>query len=214
MKAMVYTRYGNADGMRMEEVEKPVPKNREVLIQVHAASVNSWDRDLLRGQPFLARLGGGGLRKPHYRILGCGVAGRVVAVGRKVKQFAPGDEVFGDISGCGWGAFAEYTAAHENMLIRKPPGMAFEEAAAIPQAAVLALQGLRKGRIRKGQKVLVNGAGGGAGTFAAQLAKRFGAEVTAVDGKPKRDMLKSIGADDVMDDGFHDQAQKYRPPDT
>ncbi|MBP1964356.1 NAD(P)-dependent alcohol dehydrogenase [Paenibacillus aceris] len=198
MKAIVYTKYGAADVLSLKEVEKPTPKYNEVLIHIHAASVNSWDWDLLRGTPFLVRIGG--FLKPKYKILGADVAGRVEAVGKDVKQFQPGDEVFGDISGCGWGGFAEYVCADENALSLKPAGMAFDEAAALPQAAVLALQGLRyKGRIQKGKKVLINGAGGGVGTFAVQIAKCCGAEVTGVDITRKLDMLRSIGADHVID---------------
>ncbi|KQX68220.1 NAD(P)-dependent alcohol dehydrogenase [Paenibacillus sp. Root444D2] len=198
MKAIVYAKYGTTDVLKLKEVEKPTPKDNEVLIKVHAASVNSWDWDLLRGVPFMVRLGG--VLKPKYNILGADIAGRVVAVGKDIKQLLPGDEVFGDISGCSWGGFAEFVCARENVLTLKPASMTFEEAAAIPQAAVLALQGLRdKGQIQKGQKVLINGAGGGVGTFAVQIAKSFGAEVIGVDSTMKLDMLKSIGADHVID---------------
>ncbi|MDQ0915092.1 NAD(P)-dependent alcohol dehydrogenase [Paenibacillus sp. V4I5] len=198
MKAIVYTKYGTADVLKLKEVEKPTPKDNEVLIKVHAASVNSWDWDLLRGVPFMVRLEG--LLKPKYKILGADIAGRVEAVGKDVKQYLPGDEVFGDISGCSWGGFAEYVCARENALTLKSTSMTFEKAAAIPQAGVLALQGLRdKGQIQKGQKVLINGAGGGVGTFAVQIAKSFGAEVIGVDSTKKLAMLKSIGADQVID---------------
>ncbi|KRE48917.1 NAD(P)-dependent alcohol dehydrogenase [Paenibacillus sp. Soil724D2] len=198
MKAIVYAKYGTTDVLKLKEVEKPTPKDNEVLIKVHAASVNSWDWDLLRGVPFMVRLGG--VLKPKYNILGADVAGRVVAVGKDIKQLLPGDEVFGDISGCSWGGFAEFVCARENVLTLKPASMTFEEAAAIPQAAVLALQGLRdKGQIQKGQKVLINGAGGGVGAFAVQIAKSFGAEVIGVDSTMKLDMLRSIGADQVID---------------
>ncbi len=199
MKAVVYEKYGPPEVLHLKEVEKPVPKDNEVLIEVHAASVNSWDWDLLRGTPFLNRLMFG-LLKPRYKILGCDIAGRVDAVGRNTKRFQPGDEVFGDLSGFGCGGFAEYVCARENALALKPATMTFEEAAAVPQAAVLALQGLRdKGQIRPGQKVLINSAGGGVGTFTVQIAKSFGAEVTGVDSTGKLDMLCSIGADQVID---------------
>ena len=199
MKAIEYTRYGSPDVLELQDIAKPTPQENEVLIKVHAASVNSWDRDLLRGTPFINRLFFGVL-KPKIKILGCDIAGRVEAIGRNVKQFRPGDEVFGDISGCGWGGFAEYVCAHENSLAMKSASMTFEEAAAVPQTAVLALQGLRdKGQIQKGQRVLINGAGGGSGTFAVQIAKSFGAEVTGVDSTGKLDMLRSIGADHVID---------------
>jgi NADPH:quinone reductase-like Zn-dependent oxidoreductase len=211
MKAIVYTKYGPPDVLQLKEVEKPTPKDNEVLIKVHAASVNSWDWDLLRGTPFLNRLGG--LLKPKYKILGADIAGRVEAVGRNVKQFQPGDEVFGDLCECGWGGFAEYVCARENALALKPASMTFEEVAAVPQAAVLALQGLRdKGQIQPGQKVLINGAGGGVGTFAVQIAKSFGAEVTGVDSTRKLDMVRSIGADQVIDytqEDFTKNEQRY-----
>ncbi|WP_246132111.1 NAD(P)-dependent alcohol dehydrogenase [Paenibacillus hemerocallicola] len=198
MMAMVYETYGSPEVLRIKEVDVPVLKDHEVLIEVHAASVNSWDWDLLRGKPYITRLGG--LRKPRYRILGADIAGRVIAVGDAAKRFRPGEEVFGDLSGCGWGGFAEYVSASEEALTPKPAGMSFEQAAAIPQAAVLALQGMRdKGKLRKGHRVLINGAGGGVGTFAVQYAKWLGAEVTGVDSAGKLDMLLSIGADHVLD---------------
>ncbi len=213
MKAIVYTKYGPPDVLQLKEVAKPTPKDNEVLVKVHAASVNDWDWGLLRGKPFVNRLLGG-LRKPKkYKILGSDIAGRVEAVGRNVKQFQPGDEVFGDLCGCGWGGFAECVCARENALALKPASMSFEQAAAIPQAAVLALQGLRdKGQIQPGQKVLINGAGGGAGTFAVQIAKSFGAVVTGVDSTSKLDMMRSIGADQVIDytqEDFTKNEQRY-----
>jgi NADPH:quinone reductase-like Zn-dependent oxidoreductase len=146
------------------------------------------------------RLAFGLLKPKKIKILACDIAGRVETVGSKVKQFKPGDEVFGDISGCSWGGFAEYVCARENALTLKPEGMTSDEAAAIPQAAILALQGLRhKGHIQAGQKVLINGAGGGAGTFAIQIAKSFGAHVTGVDSTVKLDMMRSLGAEHVID---------------
>ncbi|KRE59839.1 alcohol dehydrogenase [Paenibacillus sp. Soil750] len=197
MKAVIYTKYGSPNELIYTEAEKPQPKDHEVLINVHAASINSWDWDLLRGTPFLVRIGG--VLKPKYTILGADIAGRVEAVGKEVKQFVPGDDVFGDISGCSWGGFAEYVCASEKALSLKPATITFEDAAAIPQAAVLALQGLQvKGLIRNGNKVLINGAGGGVGTFAIQLAKLFGAEVTAVDSATKLPKLLALGADYVM----------------
>ena len=212
MKAIVCTKYGPPEVLKLEEVAKPTPKDNEVLVKIHAASINSWDWGLLRGTPFMNRLVFGVL-KPKTKILGCDIAGRVEAVGRNVKQFQPGDEVFGDISGCGWGGFAEYVCASENALALKSAGMTFEQAAAVPQAGLLALQGLRdKGQIQKGQKVLINGAGGGAGTFAVQIAKSYGAEVTGVDSTGKLDMLRSIGADHVIDytqEDFTKKGQHY-----
>jgi NADPH:quinone reductase-like Zn-dependent oxidoreductase len=197
MKAMVYTNYGSPDVLRLEEVAKPTARDNEVLIHVRASSLNAWDWDLLRGRPYLTRIGG--VRNPRYNILGADVAGRVEAVGRDVKELSPGDEVFGDISGNGWGGFAEYVCARERVLTLKPNCMTFEQAAAVPQAAVLALQSLRKGQIRAGHRVLIVGAGGGVGTFAVQIAKSSGANVTGVDRLDKLDMLRSIGADHVID---------------
>lgn len=211
MKAMVYTEYGSPDALQLKDIEKPTPSGDEVLIQIRASSINAWDWDLLRGRPYLTRLGG--LRRPKYRILGADVAGSVEAVSRDVQQLQPGDDVFGDLSGDGWGGFAEYASARERVLALKPATLTFEHAAAIPQAAVLALQGLRdKGRIQEGQRVLINGAGGGVGTFAVQIAKSFGAEVTAVDSGSKLEMLCSIGADHVIDyrqEDFTSSGQKY-----
>lgn len=198
MNAIVYYEYGTPDTLALKVVEKPLPKDGEVLIKVYASSVNSWDWDLLRGKPFLARLGG--LLKPQYNILGADVAGVVEMVGKNVQNLHPGDAVFGDISGCNWGGFAEYVCAREDTLVLKPETMSFEDAAAIPQAATLAFQGLTwNGHIQPGQKVLINGAGGGVGTFAIQLAKSYGAEVTGVDSIGKQDIMLSLGADHVID---------------
>lgn len=198
MKAVVYNKYGTTDVLTLKEVGIPTPRNNEVLVKIHAVSVNSWDWDLLRGKPFLARLGG--MLKPKYKILGADIAGRVEAIGKEVKHILPGDEVFGDISWCGWGGFAEYVCVHEDSLSLKPSSMTFEQAAAIPQAAVLALQGLRKkGQFQDGQTVLINGAGGGVGTFAIQIAKLYGANVTCVDSTGKLGMLKAMGADHAID---------------
>ncbi len=199
MKAIVSTKYGSPDVLNLEEVEKPAPKDNEVLVKVHAASVNAGDWHLLRADPFLTRLAFGLLR-PKYRILGADIAGRVEVVGENVTQFQPGDEVFGDLSGCGFGGFAEYVCATEDALALKPANTSFEAAAAVPSAAATALQGLRdKGQIQSGQKVLINGASGGVGTFAVQIAKSFGAEVTGVCSTRKLDMVRSIGADHVLD---------------
>jgi NADPH:quinone reductase-like Zn-dependent oxidoreductase len=196
MKAIVYERYGPPDVLQLKEIEKPAPKDDEVLVKVHAASVNAADWHLLRGKPFLMRLMGFGLLKPKNKILGSDIAGRVEAVGRNVKQFHPDDEVFGKILG----GFAEYACAHENELVLKPANTSFEEAAAVPLASITALQGLRdKGKIQPRQKVLINGASGGVGTFAVQIAKSFGAEVTAVCSTKNSDMARSIGANHVID---------------
>jgi len=199
MKAIVYEKYGSPDVLELKEVEKPTPNENEVLIKVHAASINSWDWDMLTGRPLEYRLFFG-LLKPKYKILGCDIAGRIEAVGRNIKQFHPGDDVFGDLCEGSWGGFAEYVCARENELTLKPASMTFEEAAATPQAGLLALQGLcDKREIKPGQRILINGAGGGAGTFAIQIAKSFGAEVTGVDSTGKLDMLSSLGADHVID---------------
>ena len=197
MKAIVYTKYGPPEVLQLKEVAKPIPKDDEVLIKVQAVSVNRSDWEGLRGKPLYARIGG--LLKPRRQILGSDVAGRVEMAGRNVRRFQPGDEVFGDILPR-LGGFAEYVRARESALALKPASMTFEEAAAIPQAAVIALQGIRdKGRVQPGQKVLVNGAGGGAGTFAVQLAKLYGAEVTGVDNTGKLNFMRSLGADHVID---------------
>lgn len=200
MKAMVYTQYGApSDVLRLKEVEKPTPGDDEVLIKVQASSVNSAELHLIKADPFLVRMSTG-LLKPTKTIPGADVAGRVEAVGKEVRQFKPGDEVFGDLSGCGWGAFAEYVSANENALLLKPTNMTFEQAAAVPLAGVTALQGLRnKGQIKSGQKVLINGASGGVGSFAVQIAKSFGAEVTGVCSTKKIDMVRSLGADHGID---------------
>src|SRR5437588_12050332 len=200
MKAIVNTHYGSPDVLQFKEVARPTPKDYEVLVKVHAASVNAAELHLLRGKPFLMRLMGFGLLKPKHTILGTAMAGRVEAVGRNVTQLQPGDEIFGDLTRCGFGAFAEYVCAREDALALKPANLSFEEAAAVPLAAVTALQGLRaKGQIQPGQKVLIQGAGGGVGTFAVQLAKAFGAEVTAVCSTRNVDMVRSIGADHALD---------------
>jgi NADPH:quinone reductase-like Zn-dependent oxidoreductase len=212
MKAVVYTKYGSPDVLQLKEVAKPTPKEDEVLIRVHAASANAADWHLLRGDPFVLHFAYG-LLKPKKQILGSDIAGRVEAVGRNVKQFQPGDEVFGDISGCGLGGFAEYVSVPEHAVIWKPASMTFEEAAAVPMAAVTALQGLRdKGQLQPGQKVLIHGASGGVGTFAVQIAKSFRAEVTAVCSTKKVDMVRSLGADHVIDytqEDFTKTGQRY-----
>src|ERR671916_763336 len=207
MKAIAYTKYGPPDVLQLKEVAKPAPRDDEVLIKVQAVSVNRSDWELLRGKPLYARIGG--LLKPRHQILGSDIAGRVEMTGRNIRRFQPGDEVFGDIAPSlgqlitkigGMGGFAEYVCVRESALALKPASLTFEEAAAIPQAAVIALQGIRdKGQVQPGQKVLVNGAGGGAGTFAVQLAKLYGAEVTGVDNTDKLDFMRSLGADHVID---------------
>lgn len=210
MKAIIYHTYGSPDVLKLADVAKPAPGDDEVLIKVHAAALNSWDWDRLTGKPYVYRLLFG-LLKPKLPILGADVAGTVEAVGRNVQQFQPGDAVFGDLCEGGWGGLAEYVCARETALTLKPAGMTFEQAAAIPQAGVLALQGLRDKRpVQPGQKVLINGAGGGVGTFAVQMAKSFGAEVTGVDSPAKLEMLRSLGADHVIDYTQEDYTQTGR----
>jgi NADPH:quinone reductase-like Zn-dependent oxidoreductase len=213
MDAMVCTKYGPPEVLELRHVEKPIPKDDEVLVQVHAASINYGDWGLLRGKPFFLRLTGGGLREPKIKVLGGDVAGRVKAVGRNAKKLQQGDEVFGDLSASGRGGFAEYVCAPENKFARKPTNIPFEEAASVPMAGVVALQGLRdEGRTQPGQKVLINGASGGVGTFAVQIAKAFGAEVTAVCSTRNLDMARSIGADRAIDytqEDFTQSGQRY-----
>jgi len=206
MRAIVYRSYGSPEVLSLEELEVPAIGEGDVLVRVCAASVNSWDRDNLRGA--LANRAMLGWRAPKIRVLGGDIAGRVEAVGSAVTRFKPGDEVFGDLCNSGWGAFAEYARAKEHALTTKPPGLGFAQAAAMPQAAVLALQGIRDhGEVQPGQRVLVNGAGGGAGSFAVQLAKMYGAEVTAVDSAPKLGLLEELGADHVLDYRAQDYTQ-------
>ena len=197
MKAIVYHQYGSPNALKLEEVQKPTPADNQLLISVHAVSLNRSDWEGLTGKPLYARIGG--LFKPGNKILGSDIAGTVEAVGKEVKLFKPGDEVFGLMLNYG-GGFAEYACKSEKALALKPAGMTFEEAAAIPQAAFIALQGIReKGQVQPGQKVLINGAGGGTGTFAIQLAKLAGAEVTGVDNAEKLELMRSLGADHVID---------------
>lgn len=200
MKAIARSEYGSADVLRLQEVDKPSVSDNGVLIHVQATSINSGDWRLMRGTPFLIRFIFGGLLKPKIKILGIDVAGQVEAVGKDVTQFKPGDEVFGDLSECGFGAFAEYVCATESALVQKPKQISFEEAASVPVAALAALQSLRDcGQIQAGQTVLINGASGGVGSFAVQIAKAFGAEVTAVCSTQKIDKVKSLGADHIID---------------
>jgi NADPH:quinone reductase-like Zn-dependent oxidoreductase len=199
MRAVVTERYGVPDVIQLQEMAKPTPKGDECLVRVHATSINDWDLGMMLGEPRVFRLMTG-LFKPRRRILGCDVAGCVEAVGANVNTFQPGDEVFGDLCESGFGAFADYVCAPETSLTRKPAGMTFEQAAALPQAGMLAMQGLIDvGQIKSGQKVLINGAGGGVGTLALQLAKLHDVEITAVDSAGKRDTMRALGADQVID---------------
>ncbi len=213
MKAIVYEKYGPpSEVLQLKEVAKPTPKDNEVLVKIYAASINDGDKSIIRGEPFIARLYGG-LLKPKHTIPGGDIAGQVEAVGRNVKQFQPGDEIFGDIGACGFGAFAEYVSVPENALALKPVNITYEEAAAVPQYALVALQGLRdKGQIQPGKKVLINGASGGVGTFAVQIAISYGAEVTGVCSTRNLDLVRSIGADEIIDytqEDFTQNEQRY-----
>lgn len=214
MKAIVCTKYGSPDVLQLQEVARPAPKDDEVLIKIHAASINSRDWRMMRANPFFIRLVPGGFLQPKNKILGADVAGQVEAIGNNVKQFKPGDEVFGYLpSVTGHGTFAEYVCANENAITLKPANLSFDQAATVPVAALTALQGLRdKGNIQPGQKVVINGASGGVGTFAVQIAKAFGAEVTAVCSTRNLEMAHSIGADHVIDytrEDFTRNGQRY-----
>ncbi len=214
MKAIVYEKYGPpSEVLELKEVEKPTPKDNEVLVKIFAASINDGDKSIIKGKPIFVRLMGVGLFKPKNTIPGGDLAGRVEAVGRNVKQFQPGDEVFGDIGGIGHGAFAEFVSVPENVLALKPANLTYEEAAAFPQYALVALQGLRdNGQIQPGHKVLINGASGGVGTFAVQIAKSYGAEVTGVCSTRNLELVRSLGADHVIDytqEDFTQKEQRY-----
>lgn len=204
MQALYYTEYGSPDVLQLREIDIPSPKDDEVLVQIDSVSLNASDWELLSGKPLYARLYG--LRKPRINILGSDIAGRVTAVGKNVTRFRLGDEVFGDIFDH-FGGLAENVCAPESCLTIKPKGMTFTFAAAIPQAACIAYQGLHQGKIESGKKILINGAGGGAGSFAIQIAKYYNAEVTAVDSSEKLTMMRALGADYVIDYSQEDFTQ-------
>ena len=201
MKAIVRDKYGSPAMLRLEDIATPTPADNELLVKVHAAALNKGDWEILQGSPLWVRLVGFGLINPKIRILGSNFSGRIEAVGQAVSEFQVGDEICGDILEHGLGAFAEYVCVPEHAaIVRKPAGISFEEAASMPEAALIALQGIRnKGQVKSGRKVLINGAGGGAGTFAIQLAKLIGAEVTGVDTAEKLDLMRSLGAEHVVD---------------
>lgn len=211
MKAVIRDSYGPPDVLELREIEKPIPKDDEILMKVHAASVNHADSHGLRGTPFMARIILGGLIKPKVKILGYDFAGQVESVGQNVSEFQPDDEVFGTCKGAG--GFAEYLCTTEDLILIKPPNVSFEDAASIPAVGVTALQGLQKhGRIESGQNVLINGASGGIGTIAVQIAKFLGANVTGVCSTTNLHMVRSIGADEVIDytkDDFTQSEQRY-----
>jgi NADPH:quinone reductase-like Zn-dependent oxidoreductase len=203
MKAIVQRRFGSPDVLRLEEVDKPVPRDDEVLVRVTAAAVNIGDWHLLRGIPYVMRLGLG-LRKPRREIPGRDIAGHVEAVGSNIKHFQPGDEVFGWCSG----AFAEHACTSEDNLVSKPANLTLEQSAAVGDSAFTALAAVRdQGRVEQGQRILINGASGGVGTFAVQIAKSFGANVTAVCSTRNVDMVRSLGADQIIDYTANDFAQ-------
>jgi len=210
LKAIYYTEYGSYDVLHVKEVQKPVPKEDEVLIKVHAASINSWDWGLVTGTPKIFRLFNS---KPKHKIPGCDVAGIVESVGNKATRLKAGDQVYGDLCENGFGSIAEYTCAKENALQIKPAEMSFEEAASIPQAGLLALQSFRKKmKIQSGDTILINGAGGGVGSFGIQIAKLYGAGVTGVDHPKKFEMMRSIGCDNFIDytrENFTKTGTKY-----
>lgn len=213
MKAVIAQKYGSPDILEVQTVDRPAPKKNQVLIQNIASSINAYDWHKLRADTFMIRLGGGGLFKPKFKILGCDIAGRIVEAGSEVTKFKVGDEVYGCMSdGLGEGGYGEYVAAPEKTLALKPSGMSFEQAAAIPMAGVTALQGIKLGQVKSGQDVLVNGAGGGVGTFAVQFAKSLGAKVTAVCSEKNADMLRSIGAESIIDykqENFWENGKQY-----
>jgi NADPH:quinone reductase-like Zn-dependent oxidoreductase len=212
MRAVVYDRYGPPENvLRVEELDRPSIGEHDVLVRVRAASINSWDCDNLLGRPFLSRAGWG-LRRPKRRVLGADIAGDVVAVGRAVTRFRPGDQVFGDLSASGWGGFAEFVSAHEDALERKPAELGFEQAAAIPQAGVMALQAVGPAGGATSRRALVNGAGGGVGTFAIQLLRASGTHVTGVDSTEKLDLMRSLGAETVIDytrENLADRSERF-----
>ncbi|MCG7995246.1 MAG: NAD(P)-dependent alcohol dehydrogenase [Candidatus Thiodiazotropha taylori] len=213
MKAIVHNRYGSPDVLRMEDVQKPVPGDDEVLIKICAVSINAWDWDTLTGKPFEYRIMFGLLKPKNEGLHGCDMAGKVEEIGKNITRFKVGDEVFGDLSEEGWGAFAEYACARESELALKPSSMTFEEAACLSHGGNLAVQGLiDHGKIESGQKVLINGGGGSTGTLAIQIAKLFDVEVTAVDRTEKLDVMLTLGADHVIDytkEDFTQNNKKY-----
>lgn len=209
MRAIAQEKYGSPDVLKLTELKRPTVHDNTVLIRVKAASINAGDWHIMRGDPFIARPMFGGFLKPKIKTIGFDVAGTVEAVGNEVKNFQVGDEVFGDLSECGFGGFAEYAGATEEALSHKPNNLTFEEAAAVPGAAMTALQALRDvGKVQPGQRVLINGASGGVGSYAVQIAKAFDADVTAVCGSAKVDRIRSLGADSVIDYSQVDFTQK------
>ena len=212
MKAFVFEKYGLPNVLQLKEVLKPIPKDNEVLVRIHAASINDWDWGLVRGKPFIIRMLYG-LKKPKINIPGVDISGKIEAVGENINKLKPGDEVYGDLSESGFGGFAEYVCVPEHSLSQKPSNISFNEAAAIPHAALLSLQGLVElGKIKSGQKILINGAGGGVGTIGIQIAQLYDTELSGVDTKEKLKMMRSLGYDTVIDykkEDFTKNGQKY-----
>jgi len=212
MKAILLKEYGLPNVLEIGEVTKPIPNDKEVLVRIHSASVNDWDWGLVRGKPFVIRLFFG-LKKPKINIPGVDVSGKIEAVGGKVSSFKIGDEIYCDLSECGFGGFAEYVCVPEKILSKKPPNISYNEASALPHAGLLALQGLlEKGKVKSEQSILINGAGGGVGTLGIQILKSYGVKVTGVDSNEKLDLMKSLGFDSVMDYkkvDFTDNGEKY-----
>ena len=212
MKAILLKEYGLPNVLEIGDVAKPVPTENEVLVKIHAASINDWDWGLVRGNPFVIRLFFG-LKKPKISIPGVDVSGKIEAVGGKVSSFKIGDEIYCDLTECGFGGFAEYVCVPEKMLSKKPSNISFNDAAALPHAGALALQGLLDiGKVKSGQRVLINGAGGGVGTLGIQILKSYGVNVIGVDSAEKLGLMKSLGYDSVMDykkTDFTDTGEKY-----
>jgi len=212
MKAIILNEYGLPNVLEIGEVAKPVPNDNEVLVKINSASINDWDWGLVRGKPFVIRLFFG-LKKPKITIPGVDVSGKIEAVGSKVSSFKIGDEIYCDLSECGCGGFAEYVCVPEKTLSKKPSNMSYNDASALPHAGLLALQGLvEKGKVKSGQSVLINGAGGGVGTLGIQILKSYGVKVTGVDSDEKLDLMKSLGFDSVLDYkkvDFTDSGEKY-----
>jgi len=212
MRALIFTKYGSPDVLQLKEIAKPTPKENEVLVKIHATAVNDYDWSMIRGKPYLYRLLFG-ILKPKHQIPGMELSGIIEALGTNAKSFKVGDAVYGDISAYGFGSFAEYVCINEKALTLKPAEMSFEEAAAIPHAAMLAVQGLLDtGQLQKGQKILINGAGGGVGTLGLQIAKLYDAEVTGVDTGDKLKMMKELGYDHIIDykiEDFTNNKQRY-----
>ncbi len=212
MKAIILKEYGLPNVLEIGEVAKPIPNDKEVLVRIHSASINDWDWGLVRGKPFVIRLFFG-LKKPKINIPGVDVSGKIEAVGGKVSSFKIGDEIYCDLSECGCGGFAEYVCIPEDILSQKPSNMNYNDASALPHAGLLALQGLvEKGKVKSGQSILINGAGGGVGTLGIQILKSYGLKVTGVDSDEKLDLMKSLGFDSVMDYkkvDFTDTGEKY-----